>query len=258
MKNLALVTGASRGIGLELARLHAMSGGDLMIVARNSDELETVKSELERDYGISVQEYVADLTQEGVPQQIYDFVKGQGRAVEVLINNAGIGGHGKFHERPWSKDKSMINLNVTALCEMTHLFLQDMVVKKRGKILNVASTAGFLPGPLMAVYYATKAFVVSFSQAIAEELKADGVTVTALCPGPVETDFLEVANLEGIDTFNNAASPKSVAKIGYDAMIKGKLIAINDRNLAFMLNWLKPFLPRWTVLRMSRKAMTKA
>lgn len=257
MKNLALVTGASGGIGLELARLHAKSGGDLLIVARSSDELEAARSEFERDYGVTVLVYVADLTNEEVPQKIYEFVKEQGGEVEVLINNAGFGGHGKFHEREWSADESMINLNVKALCEMTHLFLQDMVKRNRGKILNVASSAGFLPGPMMAIYFATKAFVVSFSQAIAEELKSDGITVTALCPGPVKTGFTDVANLDGVDMFKNAALPEDVAKVGYDAMQKGKLIAFNDWKLSLMLGWLKPFVPRWTVLKMSRKTMSK-
>ena len=257
MKNLALVTGASGGIGLELARIHAKSGGDLLIVSRNRESLESVKTELENDHGVTVTVYAADLTSDDAPQEIYDFVKGQGIEVDVLINNAGFGGYGKFHERSWSKEQSMINLNVTALCELTHLFVQDMVERKRGKILNVASTAGFLPGPLMAVYYATKAFVVSFSQAIAEELKSDGITVTALCPGPVETGFADVADLNGADAFKNAASAQYVARVGYKAMTKGKLIAIDDWKLSLMINWLLPFVPRWTVLRMSRKTMFK-
>lgn len=257
MKNLALVTGASRGIGLELARLHVQSGGDVMIVARNGDDLESVKSELENDYGVSVQVYVADLTQDGVPQQIYDFVKGQGNTVEVLINNAGFGYRGKFHEVAWSKYKTTIDLNVSALCEMTHLFSKDMVANKRGKILNVASSAGLLPGPLMAVYFASKAFVVSFSQAIAEELKDDGITVTALCPGPVATDLIQASDLDGISRFDNGVSPKSVAKVGYDAMLKGKLIAIDDRKLAFLLSWVAPLAPRWTLLKMSRQWLSK-
>jgi len=257
MKNLALVTGASGGIGLELARLHAKSGGDLLIVSRNLDSLESVKVELENDHDVTVFVYGADLTTDGAPQAIYDFTKEQGLEVDVLINNAGFGGHGKFHERSWSKDESMIKLNVTALCEMTHLFVQDMVGRKSGKILNVASTAGFLPGPMMAVYYATKAFVVSFSQAIAEELKTEGITVTALCPGPVKTGFADAANVDGVDAFENAASPDDVARVGYEAMQKGKLIAIDDWKLSLMINWLLPFLPRWTVLRMSRKTMSK-
>lgn len=257
MKNLALVTGASGGIGLELAREHAKTGGDLLIVARSGEKLEALKSELENDHSISVQIYVADLTDAGVPKAIYDFAKEQSMEVDVLINNAGFGGHGNFHQRDWDQEASMIGLNVTALCELTHLFLNDMVNRKRGKILNVASVAGFLPGPMMAVYYATKAFVVSFSQAIAEEVKTNGVTVTALCPGPVKTDFATTADLDGVDTFKNAASPAGVAKIGYRAMNKGKLIAFNDRKLRFLIYWILPFVPRRMMLKMSGKTMSK-
>ncbi len=133
-----------------------------------------------------------------------------------------------------------------------------MVARKRGRILNVASTAGFLPGPLQAVYYATKAFVVSFSQAIAEELQEDNITVTALCPGPVATGFSNRAGLEDVETFKNAAASADVAAVGYNAMLQGKLIAINDWKLSFLLNWLLPFLPRRTVLRLSRRAMEKS
>ena len=178
--------------------------------------------------------------------------------IEALINNAGFGGHGKFHERQWARDEAMIQLNIKALSELTHLFLQGMVARKRGRILNVASTAAFLPGPLQAVYYATKAFVLSFSQAIAEELRDENITVTALCPGPVATEFTTVGDLEGVDTFKNAASPTSVAKVGYDAMIKGKLVVINDWKLSLMLNWIVPFVPRGTLLKMSRRAMEKS
>jgi short-subunit dehydrogenase len=132
-----------------------------------------------------------------------------------------------------------------------------MVKRKHGKILNVASTAGFLPGPMMATYYATKAFVVSFSQAIAEELRSDGITVTALCPGPVKTGFARVADLEDVDTFKNAASATEVARIGYRAMKQGKLVAIDDWKLRLLLYWVVPFLPRTLVLKLSRKTMAK-
>jgi short-subunit dehydrogenase len=257
MNNVALVTGASGGIGLELARLHAKDGGDLLLVARSGDKLDLVKFELESVFGVSVKIYVADLTEAGVPQAIFDFAKTQGIEVELLINNAGFGGHGKFHQRDWDQEESMIALNVTALCELTHLFVGDMVKRKHGKILNVASTAGFLPGPMMATYYATKAFVVSFSQAIAEELRSDGITVTALCPGPVKTGFARVADLEDVDTFKNAASATEVARIGYRAMKQGKLVAIDDWKLRLLLYWVVPFLPRTLVLKLSRKTMAK-
>lgn len=257
MSNVALITGASSGIGQELARLHASQGGDLVIVARREEALNKLKSELESAHGIKVLCISEDLTDLNSVQRIYDEVKQQNIEIDVLINNAGFGCHGKFHERPWEKDKAMIDLNITALTGITRIFLPDMVTQKRGKILNVASTAGFLPGPLQAVYYATKAYVLSFSQAIAEELREENITVTALCPGPVATGFTEVADLEGVAAFKNAVTPASVAKVGYVAMQKGKLVVINDWKLSFMLRWMVPFLPRRMMLRMSRNAMEK-
>ena len=176
------------------------------------------------------------------------------------MNNAGFGGHGYFHEREWAKDNAMIQLNVVALTELTRLFLPGMVQRKRGRILNVASTAAFIPGPLQAVYYATNSYVVSFSQAVDEELRSLGtnVTVTALCPGAVATEFVSASDLEGNDLWKNAKSPASVAKVGYNAMKRGKLVAINELSLSFMLNWIIPFLPRRMVLRMSRRSMEKS
>ena len=257
MKNTALITGASSGIGKELARLHAARGGDLVIVARREEALHELKAELESKHEVTVKCIAMDLTAPSAPQQLYDQVSAEGIEVEVLMNNAGFGGHGNFHERDIETDKSMIQLNVVALTELTHHFLQGMVARGRGKILNTASTAGFLPGPLQAVYYATKAYVVSFSQAIAEELRNDNVTVTALCPGPVATEFTAVASLEGVDAFRHSASPVSVAKIGYDAMMRGDLIAINDWKFKLIVNCILPFLPRRTMLKMSRQAMEK-
>ncbi|MBC8350374.1 MAG: SDR family oxidoreductase [Planctomycetes bacterium] len=257
MNNTALITGASSGIGKELARRHASKGGDLIVVARRLEALHKLKAELEAEHNVSVVCIAADLTEPETPQNIYEQVQSRDAEVDVLINNAGFGGHGKFHERNWKRDEAMIRLNVMALTELTHLFVKDMLVRKRGMILNVASTAGFLPGPLQAVYYATKAFVLSFSQAIAEELRDENITVTVLCPGPVATEFTSVADMEHVVAFKNASSPASVAEVGYEAMIKGKLVAINDWKLSLMLNWIVPFLPRRTVLKLSRRLMEK-
>lgn len=260
MKNTALITGASSGIGKELARLHASKGGDLVIVARREESLLELKSELESQHGVQVQCIAADLSEPTSPQQIYDRCKAENIEVEYLINNAGFGGHGRFHEREWAKDKAMIQVNVTSLVELTRLFLPAMFARKSGRILNTASTAAFLPGPLQAVYYATKSFVVSFSQAVDEELRSAGsnVTVTALCPGAVATGFVSAGDLEGVDVFKNANSPASVAKVGYDAMMSGQLIAFNQFSLKFLLNWIIPLLPRRTVLKMSRQTMEKS
>ena len=257
MANTALITGASGGIGRDLARIHAESGGDVVAVARDADALADLKSELESKCGVQVTVVAMDLGKPNAAEQLFAEVADAGLQIDVLINNAGFGGHGLFHQRDWNDDRAMIQLNVVALTGITHYFVQDMVKRKSGKILNVASTAGFLPGPLQATYYATKAFVVSFSQAIAQELSDSNITVTALCPGPVETGFAKRADAEGVEAFKNSASSMDVAKIGYQAMIKGKLIAINDWKLSFLLGWIIPLLPRWTVLKISRKTMTK-
>lgn len=260
MKKRALVTGASSGIGKELARIHAAQGGDLVIVARRSAALDALKDELEAAHNIHVHCVAADLTDQAAPQQLYDHLREEDIEVDYLLNNAGFGGHGYFHERGWSQDEAMIQLNVAALTELTHLFLPDMIARGSGKILNTASTAGFMPGPLQAVYYATKAYVVSFSQAIDEECRSLGVdvTTTALCPGPVATEFVASGDLSGVDAWQNAKTPESVARVGYEAMQKGKLIAFNEWKLKLLIDWILPFLPRRTVLKTSRQAMEKS
>lgn len=257
MNNVALITGASSGIGRDLARLHAQRGGDLVVVARRFEALNELKEELENAHGVSVFCIASDLSERDAPQRIYDELKQKEIDVDVLINNAGFGKHGKYHEQPWAQVAAIIQVNVLALCELTHLFLPDMVARKRGKILNVASTAAFVPGPLFATYYATKAFVVSFSQAVAEEVRDSNVTVTVLCPGAVDTEFIARANLEGIRALENAAPSMDVAKVGYRAMLAGKLIAINDWKLTLILTWILPLFPRRTVLRLTRQAMEK-
>lgn len=259
MKHLktALITGASGGIGLELAYIHAMNGGDLVIVARSDKKLQSIKHEIEGKYGVKVTVIAKDLSLPDSASELFNETKRQGIQVDILINNAGFGGHGKFHERCLEDDQAMMQLNMVTLTNLTHYYLQDMVKRNSGKILNVSSTASFMPGPLQAVYYATKAYVTSFSQAIAEEVKDNNVTVTALCPGAVNTGFVEAGNLVGVDVWKNAKSAQSVAEYGYDAMKKGELVAINEASLSFILNWIIPFLPRKLVLKISRKAMEK-
>ena len=258
MKNVALITGASGGIGRELAKVHAATGGDLIVVARGSDELEKLKQELESAHGNTVHCIAADLTEPDAVRNVYNQTMEFTDRIHILINNAGFGGHGKFHERDWNKESSMIQLNIMALSELTHLILPGMIKAKSGKILNLGSTAGFLPGPLMANYYATKAYVNSFSQAIAEELKGTGVTVTVLCPGPVDTGFSSAANLDGAEAFKHATNATDVAKIGYNAMQRGKLVVFDSWKFFFLLGWIVPLLPRWLVLIISRKSMEKS
>lgn len=257
-KHTALITGASGGIGLELARIHAAKGGDTVIVARSEPKLQALKLELEEQYKVKVTVITEDLSEPHAAQRIFAETEKQGLQIDILINNAGFGGHGLFHERDFSADNAMMQVNMIALTELTHRYLKGMVARNQGRILNVSSTASFMPGPLQAVYYATKAFVTSFTQAIAEELKSTGVTATALCPGAVATGFVEAGNLEGIDLWKNAKSARSVAECGYRAMERGQLVAFNEGALKFMLNWVVPLLPRKTVLKVSRQAMEKA
>ena len=257
MMKTALITGASSGIGAELARLHAGKGGNLVLVARNEMRLQSLKKELETQHGIKVTILVVDLSVPGSAQSVFEQTEAAGIQVDLLINNAGFGGYGKFHQRELAREEAMMQLNMNTLTSLTHLYVQGMVSRGHGAILNVASTAGFIPGPMQAVYFATKSYVLSFSQAISEELKRSGVTVTALCPGPVNTEFVAQGDLEGVKAFEKTASPESVARCGYRAMEQGKLIAINDKSLRFMLDWVTPFVPRKVLLKASRFALQK-
>ncbi|MDG3085086.1 SDR family oxidoreductase [Vibrio hannami] len=256
--NTALITGASGGIGLELARIHATKGGDMVLVARSENKLLELKSELESQYKVNVTVLAEDLSQPESAKRIFDKTEQLGLQIDTLINNAGFGGHGLFHERELEADQSMMQVNMVSLTNLTHYYLKGMVARNKGQILNVSSTASFIPGPLQAVYYATKAYVTSFTQAIAEEVKEYNVTATALCPGAVATGFVSAGDLDGVDIWKNAKSPESVAKCGYHAMEKGELVAFNEGSLKFMLNWVIPFLPRKMVLKISRQAMEKS
>ncbi len=258
MPNTALITGASAGIGTEFARYHASKGGDLVIVARRQEPLEALKAELEAAHGVSVTVIAMDV---GTPEQataLYEAVKERGIETDVLINNAGFGGHGAFLDRDLAKNQAMIDLNIGALVTLSHHVGQEMKARGTGKMLQVSSTAGFQPGPFQAVYFATKAFVTSFSQAIDEEMRPHGITSTALCPGLVHTEFVAVADLGGTGLAKQkGATAASVAKVGYDAMLRGDLIAINERRLKFMMNWIIPLLPRRMVLKTIGGMQTK-
>ena len=256
MANTALVTGASSGIGAEFARYHAEKGGDLIITARRGDALDALKTEIEAAHGVAVTTVALDLGAADGAQALYDAVKGH--KIDILINNAGFGGHGLFIERDLDADLAMINLNVKALASLCHMVGSDMVKNGGGKILNVSSTASYMAGPLQATYFATKAYVSSFSMALDEELRDKGVTVTALEPGYVETEFAASANLEDTPLTKSGATPRSVAKYGYDAMRRGELRAINDGKLRFMLNWVFPWLPNRMKLKQVRKMQEKS
>lgn len=223
MKEVALITGASSGIGKELARIHAEKGGDLIVVARSANKLKLLETELKTKHQTNILTLIIDLSKPDAAKQVFDEVNQAKLTVDYLINNAGFGGRGKFYERDWETDLSMINLNIVALTALTRYFLPGFVANNRGKILNVSSVASLLPGPLQAVYFATKAYVTSFSNAIAEELHDTQVTVTALLPGATETDFAKVADMDQTPLFDKTFSARSVAEDGYKGMLAGKL-----------------------------------
>lgn len=257
-KPLALVTGASSGIGLELARVHASRGGDLVLVARRRDKLDALKAELESAHAIHVTVFDRDLGVPDAGESLVSDLESAGLEIEILVNNAGFGGHGKFHERAWADDKQMIQLNVMTLATLTRLLLPGMVQRGHGRVLNVASVAGFLPGPLQATYYATKAFVVTLGEALSNELKGTDVTVTTLCPGATESEFMDRADLAKTRLFVAGVAPASkVAAFGYDAMMSGKPLAVPGLSNKLMVHTLIPFTPRGLLTRISRLVMEK-
>lgn len=250
----ALITGASNGIGLELAYEHAKNGGNLILIARNSKKLEEIKSEIETKYNVKVNIISKDLSIKNAAQEVYNEVKNLNLQVDYLINNAGFGDFGMFVSTNWNKEEEMINLNITALTQFSKLFIKDMIARKNGKILNLASTASFQPGPTMAVYFATKAYVLSFSEAIANEVKEFGVTVTALCPGPTASGFQTAAAMDNAKLFKDKKLPssKEVAIYGYNAMLKGKTVAIHGTLNYILANAIR-LLPRNLVTKIIRQ-----
>ncbi|WP_421873174.1 SDR family NAD(P)-dependent oxidoreductase [Marinoscillum sp.] len=258
MSNTTLITGASSGIGLELARIHASHGSDLILVARSTTKLTKLKEELESEFGISVLNIPKDLSIPDSAQEVYDIVSEKQMEVEFLINNAGFGDFGLYHETSWEKEEMMINLNILALSQLTKLFGSDMVNRGHGRILNVSSTAAFQPGPLMTVYYATKHYVQAYSEALYEEWKDFGVSVTALCPGATESGFSEAADAEESKLFKGKKLPssKEVAEFGYKAMMKGQMTAIHGAMNTLMAKSAR-FAPKKVLLKMVRKIQEK-
>ncbi len=254
MNKTALITGASSGIGKEIARIHAKRGGKLVLVARREAKLQELAQQLNSKFGVQVDYIVQDLTATEAVQRVYSEVQEKGITIDYLINNAGFGGHGKFHEREWENDAAMIQLNIVVLTQLTRLFLPNMLQRNDGKILNVSSTASLIPGPLQAVYFATKAYVTSFSNAIYEELHDSKVTVTALLPGATETEFGAISGMDKTELFKRSASAQSVAKDGYNGMLEGKLNVISGLTLdQKIMMAFTPFTPKKLILKQIRK-----
>lgn len=226
-RQTALITGASTGIGAELALVFARQGYDLVLVARNEAQLRDVAAQCEKAGNAKARVLVKDLSAASASSEIFQELQSAGVRVDVLMNNAGFGNHGSFAQTDLDTDLRLLQVNIVALTALTKLFLRPMVERGSGKILNVASTAGFQPGPWMATYYASKAYVLHFSEAIAQELAGSGVTVTALCPGPVRTEFSKRAGIQGSRLFRGGAmDAASVAQAGYEGLIRGRRIVI--------------------------------
>lgn len=254
----ALITGASSGIGLELAKIFAAQKVNLVLVARSKEKLQVLANELQSQHGVVVYVLAKDLSDYNTAKEIFDWCNDENIPVDYLINNAGFGDFGLFAESQWEKQEQMINLNITTLTYLTHLFLPAMIKKGAGKIMNVASTAAFQPGPTMAVYYATKAYVLHFSEAIANELEGTGVTVTALCPGATESGFQNAADMHESKLVKGKKLPssKEVAAFGYKAMMRGKTVAIHGFRNYLLANSVR-FAPRKLVVKIARALQDK-
>ncbi len=256
----ALITGASSGIGEALAHQLAQKGSNLILVARSEDKLNALSQQLSQQYGITAYVIGCDLSLANAGETLEKAVNSLGLSVDILVNNAGFGGYSEFEKQNLDEIHNMLNVNIVALTDLTRRFLPQMAKRGRGRILNIASTAAFMPGPLMAVYYASKAYVLSFSEAVNEEMRGTGVSVTTLCPGPVETGFQAVSKLgesKLLESSNGIRqltllSADQVAKIGVDAMLRGQAVVI--AGLSNQIQVLVPrFVPRGLMPRIIAK-----
>lgn len=239
-----LITGASAGLGEGFARAIAAQGDDLILTARRVDRLETLAADLRAKHGVEVHVFAADLTDHAAPERLATDIAAAGLTVDTLVNNAGFGARGAFAEVEIDTQTGQIDVNCRALVALTHALLPVMVARRSGAILNLASIAAFQPGPWMAVYYATKAFVLSFSEALHEEVKASGVRVTALCPGPTRTEFAEVAGMSDSELFKRFASaPDTVIRDGLAALKAGQAVKVSGLANTLMADAIR-FTPR--------------
>lgn len=254
----ALITGASGGIGYELALEHVRRGGDVILVARSEAKLREYQASWEQKYGVKVHVIGMDLSQPGSAQQLYNAVTAKGLAVDVLINNAGFGQYGLFEESDLDRAMQMLELNIVTLTALTRLFVVDMVRRRSGRIMNVASTAAFQPVPLFAAYSATKAYVLSFSEALNNEVSDRGVTVTTLCPGPTTSGFQDAAAMHDARMVDQRlmATSADVARFGYNAMLRGNTVAVHG-TMNKLMTFLVRFTPRSIIVRVGRMIAEK-
>ena len=247
----ALITGASGGIGAELAKLCAAGGFNLVLVARDAERMAQLAAGLARAHGIQVRVLAADLADPLAPARLFGQL--QPAPIDILINNAGFGLRGAFAETDWAADARLMQVNMTAPAHLTKLFLPGMIERRRGRILNVASTAAFVPGPFMAMYYSSKAFLLSFSEAVANEVKGTGVTVTVLCPGPTRTEFFERAGIAGSKLSQGPSmTAADVAAEGYRAMMAGKTQVIAGARNRWLMRGVR-IAPRGMVADFTRR-----
>ena len=249
-----LITGTTSGLGREFARLFAQNGCNIVAVARNEILLQQQKQELERQFGVEMVYIVKDLSAENSAQEVYDEIKHKGINIDILINNAGFGSFGRYVDVDWQRQKGLASVNMLAVMQLSYLFGKDMDRRGEGKIVNIASIASFQAGPYMAMYYASKAFVRSFSEALHEEMKSSGVSVTAICPGPVATNFEKNAQMINSAMFTRLRvyTPEVVAARSYRAIMNNKAV--------YVVGWpnkLLVFLTRFCSLKFSRVLASK-
>ncbi|MCK4667418.1 SDR family oxidoreductase [Candidatus Dependentiae bacterium] len=256
MSETVLITGASGGIGLEFAKQFAEDEYNLVLVARSEDKLKDIKNNFEKEYNVKVDIIKKDLSLLQSAPELFNEVKDRSLKIDILINNAGFGVYGLFKDVKIEPALDMINLNITAVTYLTKLFLDEMIKNNKGKIMNVASTASFQPGPYMSVYYASKAFVLFFTEALDEELRGTGISVSAFCPGPTETGFQKNADMSGVKTFSFSMPVEKVVRIGYKQFMRNKRIIIPGFiNKLYIFG--ERFTPRWLVIRFLKSLQKK-